>query len=305
MLEDISLSPRFGNICGYTQSDIESTVLPYLYGVDLDRLKLWYNGYNFLKDRVYNPFDILLFIKNDFLFDNYWFKTGTPSFLLKLFEQNSYNLIEFEDYEVGEELIESFDIDNISLPTIMFQSGYLTIKEIERLGDNTIYHLGFPNIEVTRSFTRYLLSRYFIQPSKETRVQINLYKQLISARLDLLEQTLKSLFASIAYHNFTNNYIENYEGFYASVIYAYFAGAGFDRVVAEDPTSDSRIDLSAIIDDKVFIFEFKVDRQGALEQIKAKNYHQKYMSDYNEIYIIGVEFDSASRNVMGYAWERV
>jgi len=162
MLEDISLSPRFGNICGYTQNDVETTILPYLGGVDLDRLKLWYNGYNFLKDSLYNPFDILLFIKNDFIFDNYWFKTGTPSFLIKLFQAKEYNLAEFENILVTNSLLNSFDIENISLETVMFQSGYLTIKEIEYVGTDIFHHLTFPNIEVKKSFNDYILANYFV-----------------------------------------------------------------------------------------------------------------------------------------------
>jgi hypothetical protein len=129
MLEDISLNPRFGNICGYTQNDMETTFKPYLEGIDLKRVKEWYNGYNFLKDKLYNPFDILLFIKNDYIFDNYWFSTGTPSYLLKLIKQDRYNIARLENIEVGKEIINSFDIENLSLETIMFQSGYLTIKK--------------------------------------------------------------------------------------------------------------------------------------------------------------------------------
>ena len=305
MIEDISLAPRFGNICGYTQNDIETTFKPYLKGVDLEELKRWYNGYNFLKDRVYNPFNILLFIKNDHTFKNYWFKTGTPSFLVKLFKQNDYNLAEFENLEVSEEILDSFDIEDISLETVMFQSGYLTIREIEEMGDNTFYYLSFPNNEVKKSFNEYILVNYFVNRSKKTRVQMSLYRQMEKNDLDGLEQTLKSLFASIAYNNFTKNEIENYEGFYASVVYAYFAGAGFDKIIAEDVTNDGRIDLSLFIDNKLYIFEFKVDQKGALEQIKSKNYHEKYRADYDEIYLVGVEFDSESRNVVGYAWERV
>ncbi len=75
-IEDISLNPNFGTICGYTQENIENEFLPYLNGVDLKELKKWYNGYNFLSQKVYNPFDILLFIKNGYEFDNYWFNTG-------------------------------------------------------------------------------------------------------------------------------------------------------------------------------------------------------------------------------------
>jgi hypothetical protein len=120
-----------------------------------------------------------------------------------------------------------------------------------------------------------------------------------------LEEVLKSLFASIAYNNFTNNYIENYEGFYASVVYAYFAGAGFESVKAEDATNHGRIDLTVFMKNKVYVFEFKVNQVGALEQIKSKKYHEKYMADYDEVYLVGVEFDSTERNVVGYEWERI
>ena len=304
-LRDISMLPRFGNICGYRQKDIETTILPYLEGVDLNELKLWYNGYNFLKDKIYNPFDILLFIDGQYKFENYWFKTGTPSFLIKLFNEQPYNLAEFENLEVGEEILESFDIENISFETVMFQSGYLTIKKQEYFGSNLIYTLAFPNMEVKKSFNDYILNNYFIRARDKAKVQIALYKQLFSANLNDLEQTLKSLLASIAYNNFTNNQIETYEGFYASVVYAYFAGAGFENIIAEDVTNDGRIDLSVFIENKIYIFEFKVDKKGALEQIKEKEYFNKYPSGDKEIYIIEVEFDSKRRNVVKYEWERI
>ena len=304
-LEDISLNPNFGTICGYTQKDIESTFLPYLEGIDLDELQSWYNGYNFLNDKVYNPFDILLFIKNNFLFDNYWFNTGTPSFLVKLFKSNHYNLAKFENLNVGKELIESFDIENLSLETVMFQSGYLTIKEQILRRNRIEYRLTFPNLETKMSFNNYLLNYFVKRAIDKLPIQNDLVDLLEVANLDALEQTLKSLFASIAYNNFTKNDIDEYEGFYASVIYAYFVGAGFDKVLAEDVTNDGRIDLSVFIDDKLYIFEFKVDKKGALEQIKNKEYFQKYLSSGKEIYIVGVEFDSKRRNIIRYEWERV
>ena len=305
MLEDISLNPRFGNICGYTQNDIETTFKPYLEGVDLKRVKQWYNGYNFLKDKVYNPFDILLFIKNDYLFDNYWFNTGTPSYLLKLIQQNKYNIATFENMEVGQEIINSFDIEALSLETIMFQSGYLSIKQKIQQRNKIKYLLDYPNLETKMSFNNYLIG-YFVQNHQvKNRVEENLIESMENNDFEKLRQSIESLFASIAYNNFTKNDIQNYEGFYASVIYAYFAGAGFDKIIAEDATNKGRIDLSIFIDNKVFIFEFKVDSKGALEQIRANNYQQKYRSHYHEIYLIGVEFDSTQRNVMGFEWERV
>ncbi|SFV62508.1 FIG00914433: hypothetical protein [hydrothermal vent metagenome] len=305
MLEDISLNPDFGNICGYTQNDIETTILPYLKGVDLKELKLWYNGYNFLGDLLYNPFNILLFIKNRLEFNNYWFTTGTPTFLLKLFKEKNYNLAEFENLEAQNELLDSFDIERLNLKSIMFQSGYLTIKTKTYKRRRIQYRLTYPNLETKMSFNNYLLEYLTDSHTQKSRVQNALIDMLEIANLDGLEQVIKSLFASIAYNNFTNNNIQNYEGFYASVIYAYFAGTGFDKIIAEDVTNVGRIDLSVFIDNKVYIFEFKVDQSGALTQIKSRNYHQKYLHDYNEIYIVGVEFDSSTKNVVGYEWERI
>lgn len=304
-LRDITLLPQFGTICGYTQKDIETILLPYLQEVDLEKLKLWYNGYNFLHHRVYNPFDILLFIDTDCLFDNYWFNTGTPSFLMQLFESQHYNLANFENLLVPKILLDTFDIDKLNLETVMFQSGYLTIKEQIKYRNRIEYILTYPNLETKMSFNDYLLDYFVTQPIKKNGVQNGLIDALELADLENLEQVIKSLFASITYHNFTNNNIQNYEGFYTSVIYAYFAGSGFDRIKAEDATNQGRIDLSVGIDDKLYIFEFKVDKQGALQQIKDKNYHQKYLSSYNEIYIVGVEFDSVQKNVVSYTWEKI
>ena len=303
-LEDISLTPKFGATCGYTQNDIETSFLPHLQGVNLEKLKNWYNGYNFLADKVYNPFDILLFIKNDFQFRNYWFKTGTPSFLIKLFQSQNYNLAKFENLKVNEALLDAFDIERINLETVMFQSGYLTIKEVKQKRQRVEYTLDYPNFETKMSFNDYLLDYFVKNPIEKGEIQSSLIDILEESNLNRLETALKSLFASIAYNNFSKNNIENYEGFYASVIYAYFAGAGFDKIIAEDATNAGRIDLSVFIDDKVYIFEFKINQSGALNQIKEKNYHQKYMADYNDIYLIGVEFDSNSRNLIKYEWEK-
>ncbi len=133
----------------------------------------------------------------------------------------------------------------LSFETVMFQSGYLTIKRVEKLGTNKFYYLTFPNIEVKKSFSDYLLNNLFVNANRKAKIQFSLYKAILSADLDQLESILKSLFASIAYNNFTNNYIQNYEGLLCFSKYiAYLAGAGFDEVRAEDVTNSGRIDLS-------------------------------------------------------------
>jgi len=299
-LEDISLDPKYGNICGYTQNDIESSFIPYLDGVDLKKLKRWYNGYNFLGDKVYNPFDILLFIQKDKFYRNYWFETGTPRFLIDLIQEKNYFIPNFENLEIEEALGNSFDIERLSIETIMFQAGYLTIKEMKQMRNRIKYVLTFPNLEVQMSFFDYLLD-VMVDRVEKNRVADELWDIFEDAQLEMLEENIKKLFASIAYNNFTNNYIDNYEGFYASVLYSYFMCLGIP-IQAEDVTNKGRIDLTIKFDDKTYIFEFKVTNEEPLAQIKAKKYYEKYSG---EVYIIGVVFDKKERNVCEFIWEKI
>jgi len=115
----------------------------------MQKVKEWYNGYNFLGDRMYNPFDILQFLDNEQQFDNYWFATGTPSFLIKLIQQNKYFLPKLSNLIVGKQLLDSFDIENMDLEVILFQSGYLTIDLVQTTMLDTVeYILKLPNREV-------------------------------------------------------------------------------------------------------------------------------------------------------------
>ncbi len=308
MLEDISLSPRFGNICGYTGEDLEVSFKEHLKGADLKRVKQWYNGYNFLKDRVYNPFDILQFVKNDFKFSNYWFATGTPTFLIKLIENNNYFLPKLSNLKVGEELLDSFDIDNIKLEVILYQSGYLTIDEAIQSRRGMEYKLKLPNEEVKISFFDYVIDFLTNQQSQRLTYQDNLYDALADANLEVFKETLISLFASIPYNNYTNNKIYEYEGFYASVIYSYLQSLGLE-IVGEDVTNLGRIDLTIFIEDKIYIMEFKVveseKTSSALQQIKEKNYHQKYTSQNKDIFLLGIAFSKEDKNICFFEWERV
>jgi len=304
-LRDISLIPEFGDICGYTQNELDIYFKDFLANIDKEKLKKWYNGYNFLGSKVYNPFDILLFIDSGYKFDNYWFNTGTPTFLIKLFKKDRYNLAEFEELRVSSSLIDAFDIEYINFETVLFQSGYLTIKEEIQRRNRIEYILTYPNIEVKVSFTDYILNFLVQNRTLKYKLQDRLIDTLEKSNLNELKDILVSMFASIAYNNFTNNPIANYEGFYASIIYAYFAGAGFDDIKAEDVTSSGRVDLSVFLDRKVYIFEFKLNSKGALQQIKEKEYYKKYLNSFDEIYIVGIEFNPDTKNITNLEWERV
>ena len=299
-IEDISLNPDYGAVCGYTQWDVDTVFAPYLKGVNMEQVKRWYNGYNFLGDKVYNPYDILLYIKNKHLFKNYWFGTGTPKFLIELIKKNSYFIPRFNELQADESLINSFDIENLNLETILFQTGYLTIKRLLPLDMGFGYELVFPNKEVQMSFNNSIL-RFMAIVSEKEPIRYELLDIINAGDVGSREPVIKRLFSSIAYNNFTNNYIESYEGFYASVLYAYFASIGVD-IIAEDVSNKGRIDLTLKAEGRTFLFEFKVTDQEPLEQIKKMKYYEKYEG---ERYLIGIVFDPVARNVSKFEWESV
>ncbi len=303
MLKDITLMPKYGNICGYTQNDIETTILPYLNEVDLKKLKEWYDGYNFLKDYVYNPFDILLFIDNEFVYKNYWFQTGTPSFLIKLIQEQNFFLPKLSNLIVGEELLDSFDIERMRFEVILFQAGYLTIEQVIVDEDDEIeYKLKLPNREIKQSLNLYIISYLYGDSYRINRK--NLRQALKSANLEAFKKSLVSIFASIPYNNYVKNNISHYEGFYASVVYVYLASLGVG-IIAEDVTNRGRIDLTIKLNSNIFIIEFKVGIDNALKQIKSKNYHQKYLNENKSIYLVGINFDEEDKNIGEFEWERV
>ena len=304
-LNDITLNANYGNICGYTHHDLETTFKEHLAGVDMEEVRSWYNGYNFFGDRVYNPFDILLFISNNHEFKNYWWSTGNPSFLIDLLNKNEYFIPKLENYEASGEILDSFDVDHIELSALLWQTGYLTIKNAKQEFFGMKYTLTIPNREVQTSLNSLFITYLTTHTGEKIGTQSKIFQALDQADLTLMKNTFIALFASIPYHNFTNNKIAAYEGYYASVIFAYLASIGFETI-AEDTSNKSRIDLTIKTGDKVYIFEFKVVNEptgNALGQIKEKKYYQKYLSCEN-IYLIGIEFGKVERNVLHFEWER-
>ena len=302
MLTDISLNKKYGDICGYSQNDIETSFQPYLKDVDLEKFKRWYNGYNFLKSDMYNPFDVLQFIANDFTFENYWFATGTPTYLIKLIEKNNYYLPQLSNLTVDKKLLDSFDIENIDLEVILYQSGYLTIKSITiDEDDDILYNLVLPNLEVKKSLNNFIITHLYQDKSLQNKT---LSKALREHNLEMFETSLKSIFASIPYNNYANNNIQHYEGFYASIIYVYLQSLGL-RIIGEDVTNKGRIDLTIVMSNYIYIIEFKVGSDDALKQIKEKNYVQKYQNRNKYICLVGINFDENEKNISKFEWEKL
>jgi len=220
--------------------------------------------------------------------------------------KNRYYLPELENLEVGEEILSNLDVDNIFPENLLFQAGYLTIKEfMEEYGT---YILSYPNLEVRKSFNSSFLIYVFKEPVSVSKTETNIKKAILTKDIDKLKDAIYTFFASIPHDWYRKNDISSYEGFYASIVYTLFNGAGLN-VIAEDNTNKGQIDLSVFNQDSVYIIEFKVveDKEEgiALKQIKEKRYYEKYMGKYQEIYLIGIEFSKEKKNIVSFEWERV
>ena len=307
-LEDISLDAKYATICGYTHNDVKVQFEERLKNVDLDELKKWYNGYNFLGEGVYNPFDILLFFSKNKIYSHYWFETGSPAFLIEILKEKNYFLPNLENIYMSETDLSSFDVDDIKLETLLFQTGYLTIKEVKTRFNQRTFRLSYPNLEVRTALNerifRYLLTDTILQ--KNTMFDAIEFKDM-----KIFEKAIHQLFASLPYNSYVNNDIQNYEGYYANVIYSYLSGLGIE-FIAEDVTNLGRIDVTIATPDmsQVYIIEFKVvdtkNQNGkALEQIKEKKYHEKYEAKASELIIIGMEFSKEDKNISKFEWEKI
>ena len=307
-LEDISLDARYATICGYTHSDVKETFSERLDGVDLDELKRWYNGYNFLGEGVYNPFDILLFFSKGQLYRHYWFETGNPSFLIEILKEQKYYLPNLENIYMSETDLSSFDVDDIKLETLLFQTGYLTIKEVKTRFNQETFRLGYPNLEVRTALNeriyRYLLTDNILQKNP-------MFDAIEFKDMKQFEKAIHQVFARLPHHSYTKNEMQNYEGYYANIIYTYLSGLGIG-FIAEDVTNLGRIDLTIATPDmsQVYIIEFKVvdneNQNGkALQQIKDKKYHEKYLNIAKEIIIVGIEFSKKEKNICKFEWEKI
>lgn len=305
-LNDITIDEQYATICGYTHHDLETDFGKHLQGVDLEAVRRWYNGYNYFGDKLYNPFDILLFIDKGFEFRNYWWSTGNPSFLVDILKKKQYFIPELGHIEASDETLDSFDVGHIQLESLLWQTGYLTFKHKSQESFGMKYILGVPNLEIQTSLNSLFVTYLTTQTSEKIRFQSKIYKSLEAADMEGLRNDLFSLFASIPYQNFTNNPIAQYEGYYASVIYAYLASLGF-QTIPEDTSNKGSMDLTLKVNDDAWIFEFKVVEKPtgqALAQIHERKYFQKYQ-ECRSVFLVGIEFSREERNIVGFEWEKV
>ena len=305
-LDDITLDPRYSSLCGYTDEDIDTVFAPELEGLDREQIREWYNGYGWLgEEKVYNPFDVLLlFAKREF--GAWWFQTGAPDFLLRTMVQRGLSSVALNDMVASAQLLDAFDIEHIATEALLFQTGYLTILDKQSRHGNIFYRLGYPNREVRQSLNDSLLEYLTRASEPMIRNKIRLLDILEANDFPKLKDLFHAFFASIPYERYTHNDIARFEGFYASVVHSYFAGAGFD-VVVEDSTNHARLDMAVRFNANVYLFEFKVVENAgegaAMVQLKERRYADKYRARGEPIHLIAVEFSANERDVVGFEVE--
>ncbi|WP_299018402.1 ATP-binding protein [uncultured Tepidimonas sp.] len=300
-LRDITVSAEYSAICGYTEADVDTVFAPELEGLDRQAIRDWYNGYNWLGDSVYNPFDLLLFFQER-VFRPYWFETGTPTFLIDVLTERRFYTPRLEKVFASEALLSAFDVERLAPEALLWQTGYLTFHGQRQVGARIEYQLSYPNLEVEASLNDALLKGLMGDESQAEMVTSRLFVVLQEGALDELHRHIDSLYAAIPHDWYRNNPIAQHEGYWASVFYSHIAALGLD-LIAEDVTSQGRIDLTVKLPERIYLFEFKVielEPEGkALAQLKARDYAAKYRAAGVPIHLVGIEFSRDSRRVVG------
>lgn len=315
-LLDITLDRRFATLLGYTQAELETCFSEYIdrladtYGMSrpdmLAEIARWYNGYSWDGvHTVYVPFSTLVFLDQQ-MFANHWFSTATPTFLIKLLHQRQATPFDLEALSADSKLLDRADVNNIDVFSLLFQTGYLTIKRSYSGPNGQEYELGYPNFEVAQAMRSHLLIDYLDNPAAQMTATIlsRLQKSLRSQNIEGFIAVLNSTFASIPHTLFLPQ-----EAYYHSLIYLLLKLLGF-TIHAEPLTSLGRTDAVLELPEAVYIIELKVQSsqgsaQTALQQIRDKQYDAPYRSQGKPIILLGIAFDPVGRTIADWAMERI
>jgi hypothetical protein len=311
-LADMTLDPRYADICGITQEELErdfgQAIETVLEETDrnrdeyMDDLRGYYDGYRFTRKplKVYNPFGLLHHFDQSGHFSPYWYESGTPSFWVKLVTEQKINIANLSDMKVDYEDFRQYDIENMKAEPVLYQSGYLTITGYEE--EDNEYILDYPNLEVRSSFAKSLLKQYMQAPENMAAALISkLPKALRNGNIDEVINIIRQYMAGVPYE-----IIEKTENYYRTVVHLIFNLLGLN-CRSEVHTSDGRMDSLVELKNFVFCFEFKLDKTAdeALAQIDTKEYLMPWMGSGNKLFKVGVNFDSERRNIGEWKYEIV
>ncbi len=309
-LSDITMTPAYSDALGITQDELLTYFADYITLLAqqeelstealLDKIKRWYNGFCFSLrcQQVYNPYSLLRLFQDN-LFSNYWFATGTPTFLIKLIKEQAYQLEKIAPLNASVLDFSTYEIESLKIIPILFQTGYLTIKGYDK--QKKQFQLYYPNYEVESAFLEYVLDDLRTPNSTSTTDYLwQLTDALKMNDFDEFFAILDVFFAGIPY-----DMQLDYEKYYQTIFYLIIKLVGL-KASAEERTNKGRIDTVVELEEALIIFEFKLNgsAQDALEQIKNTDYAQKYRLEGKELILVGVNFSTKTRNVSEWKVEK-
>jgi hypothetical protein len=310
-LLDITMDTRFATLLGYTQTELEQNFRDYVDRLAatqglarttlLERIRFWYDGFSWDGiHHLYVPYSTLILLEQQ-SFGNHWFATATPSFLLKLLRAQQVPAYELERIEADTTFLDSADVNQVGIHSLLFQTGYLTVKAVHQSEwGEPLYTLGYPNYEVAQAFQRYLLADYLNLATGRISTSIlgRLQKSLQAQDVETFIQVLQTVFASIP-----NTLFLTQEAYYHSVVYLILNLLGF-TIDVEQLTNRGRIDAVLELPKAIYIIEFKLSTAAiALQQIRERKYALAYLQRGKPVILLGIAIDPAQRNVADWQTE--
>ena len=305
-LFDLTFDRSASTLLGYTQTELEHYFTPYMPETEsylglsrealLAKIREWYNGYSWdLRTRVYNPYSILSFFQAQ-AFRNFWFESGTPTFLPKLMHRKK--VYRLDKLRVDELALGNYDLEELELVPVMFQTGYLTLKDQDKRG---MYWLDYPNREVRASMMIFLMAEWaHVEPTRTTPMVVHLSEAFDDNNLSEVIEIIKTVFKKIPYQIF----LRDREAYYHSLIYLTFFYLG-QYSEAEVNESNGRVDCVVKTATHIYILEFKLDKtaQAALTQIKERHYAGAFSDDARPKVLVGINFSSELKSIDDWAME--
>lgn len=300
-LYDLTMLAEFNEICGISQEELESNFPQELAASNPEKIKEWYNGYrwNIAGNTVYNPFSILNFFSGKGEFRNFWFSTGTPSFLMKMCKEQKF--YDVSNLQVNSFVLSNFDLDKLEIVPILFQTGYVTMiahdTEMDRI------RLDYPNREVRSSYLLYLTQAYMNNSAHEvSNIPFDLLDSLKEKHPIKMKNAINAAFHHIPYPLWQ----KDNEHFYHAIVHLLFSLLGV-YIQSEVHTKDGRADAIINIDEGVFCFEFKLDQsaEDAIQQVKEKKYLAAYEHLNKPMHIIGVNFSREKKEIEELIWSSI
>ncbi len=306
-LNDLSMQEKYAPLLGYTEEELLANFDDHIRELSaaagqtraeiIEEIRRWYDGYRFTEGEIniYNPFSVISLFANG-KFQNFWFETATPSFLLDLIRERAYPVADIEGMELPREFFTVYDLDYLMLEPLLFQTGYITIADYA----DELYRMAYPNHEVKTSFLSYLL-KGLLQPEnfRLARSYKRLNHYLNDKRIEEFIETVQSIIASIPYTQIANRN----EAYYHTIFYLMLSASGVP-VQTEVFTATGRLDIAVEFTDKVFVIELKCNQSSekAIQQILEKRYYERYKWEKREIYLMGINFDAEARTVSDWKW---